>query len=78
MAVITHHTQEQRDNIAARIGRLFDLPDAGMKMTREGWSMDGWGDEIKLTIELVTFISKEEAQAILNAKPVEESNDGRQ
>lgn len=75
MATVTHHTQEQRDNIAARIGALFDLPDAGMKMTREGWVMEGWGDEIKLTVELVTMITREEAEAILNAKPIGEGDD---
>lgn len=72
MAAVTHYTDEQRKNIAERIGTLFDLPDAGMKMTREGWRMEGCGDEVQLTIELVTFISTEEAEAILNAKPIEE------
>lgn len=43
MAIVTHYTDEQRKNIAERIGTLFDLPDAGMKMTREGWSMEGGG-----------------------------------
>lgn len=72
MAVVTHYTDEQRKNIAERIGALFDLPNAGMKMTREGWRMEGRGDEIQLTVELVTFITTEEAEAILNAKPIEE------
>lgn len=71
MATVTHYTQEQRNIIAARIGALFELPDAGMKMKSEGWVMDGWGDEIKLTVELVTMITREEAEAILNAKPIE-------
>ncbi|KQQ65067.1 hypothetical protein [Microbacterium sp. Leaf320] len=70
MAIITHYTQEQRNNQAERIGALFVLPDAGMKMTREGWRMEGWGDEVQLTVELVTFITKEEAEAILNATPI--------
>lgn len=72
MAIITHHTDEQRKNIAERIGALFDLPNAGTKMTREGWRMEGWGDEVQLTVQLVTVISTEEAEAILNAKPIEE------
>lgn len=75
MAVVTHHTQEQRNNIAARIGAIFDLPDAGMKMTREGWSMEGWGDEVMLKVEIVNMITPEEAEAILNAKPLEGTDD---
>lgn len=70
MAIVTHYTDEQRNNIAARIGALFELPDAGMKMTREGWRM-----EVQLTVELVTFITVEEAEAILNAKPIEGENE---
>ena len=71
MAIVTHYTDEQRKNIAERIGALFELPNAGMKMTREGWRMEGWGEEVQLTVELVTFITPEEAEAILNAKPIE-------
>lgn len=72
MAIVTHYTDEQRKNIAERIGALFDLTNAGMKMSREGWRMEVWGEEVQLTVELVTFISTEEAEAILNAKPIEE------
>ena len=76
MAIFTtHHTDEARKIIAERIGALFGLPDAGMKMTREGWRMDGWGDQVQLTVELVTFITVEEAEAILNAKPIEGDTD---
>lgn len=75
MAIVTHYTDEQRNNIAARIGALFELPDAGMKITREGWRMEGWGDQVQLTVELVTFITVEEAEAILNAKPIEGENE---
>lgn len=71
MAIITHHTKEQRANIAARIGALFDLPDAGMKMSREGWQLKGHGDEIQLTVELVKIVTREEAEAILNAHPLD-------
>lgn len=70
MAIITHYTQEQRDNQAERIGLLFDLPNAGRKMTREGWSMEAWGDEVMIKIELVKVITPEEADAILNATPI--------
>lgn len=73
MAIVTHYTDEQRKKIAERIGALFELPNAGMKMTREGWRMEGWGDEVQLTVELVTFITTEEAEAILNAKPIGEA-----
>ena len=76
MAVITHFTQEQRENIAAQIGKLFDLPDAGMKITREGWKLEGWGPEIRLTVELVKMVTKEEAEAILNALPIEDTDAG--
>ena len=75
MAIVTHYTDEQRKIIAERIGALFDLPNAGMKMTREGWRMEGWGDQVQLTVELVTFITVEEAEAILNAKPIEGENE---
>lgn len=70
MATVMHYTQEQRNNQAERIGALFDLPDAGMKMTREGWSMDSRGDEVMLKIELMKTITLEEAEAILNATPI--------
>lgn len=69
MAVVTHYTDGQRNNIAERIGALFNLPDAGMKMTLEGWRMERFGVEVQLTIELVTIISEEEAEAIINAQP---------
>lgn len=76
MAIFTmRHTDEARKIIAERIGALFDLPNAGMKMTREGWRMEGWGDQVQLTVELVTFITVEEAEAILNAKPIEGENE---
>lgn len=75
MAIVTHYTDEQHNNIAARIGALFELPNAGMKITREGWRMEGWGDQVQLTVELVTFITVEEAEAILNAKPIEGENE---
>lgn len=70
MAITTHYTQEQRNHQAERIGALFDLPDAGMKMTREGWSMESWGGGVMLKIELVKTITPEEAEAILNATPI--------
>lgn len=67
--------QEIRDNQAARIGRIFDLPNAGMKMSRDGWTMSHRvGDPtVTLTVELVAHISREEAEKILNGEPVEET-----
>lgn len=76
MAIVTHYTEEQRGNIAAQIGKMFELPDAGMKMTAEGWRLEGWGPEIRLTVELVKMVTKEEAEAMLNAQPVERANEG--
>lgn len=72
MAIITQHTQEQRDNIAARIGALFNLPDAGMKIRRDGWMMEGFGDRALLKVELETVITLAEAEAVLNARPLDQ------
>lgn len=76
MAIVSHYTQEQRNNQAARIGKIFGLEDAGMKMTREGWHMEPCGhDEVLLTVTLVAEITTTEAENILNAAPVEEDNE---
>ena len=73
MAVVNHYSMEQRGNIAERIGAIFDLPDAGMKMTRDGWTMQhSAGDPtVTLTVELIAQISPEEAERIMNAVPLE-------
>lgn len=72
MAIVNHYTQEQRNNQAARIGEIFGLEDAGMKMTREGLHMESCGrDEVLLTVTLVAEITTTEAENILNAVPLE-------
>lgn len=65
--------QEDRNNQAARIGRIFDLPDAGAKVSTDGWTMTHTpeSDSVRLTVELVAFISVEEAEKILNRTPLE-------
>lgn len=70
MATVTHYTEEQRQNIADQIGAIFGIANAGYKISREGWNLQGWGDEIQLTVELVAVVSKEQAEAILNARPI--------
>lgn len=71
MAVVKHYTDKERRAIADRIGLIFDLPNAGMKMTEAGWSLESWGDQVQLKGELVAVISRTEAEALINAKPVE-------
>ncbi len=70
MATVTHYTDEQRQNIADQIGAIFGIQNAGYKISREGWNLQAWGDEIQLTVELVATVTKEQAEAILNARPV--------
>lgn len=72
MATFNHYTDEQRKNQAERLGVIFGVEDAGMKMTRNGLSIEPWGDEeVLVKVELVQIISRAEADAILNAAPVE-------
>ena len=70
MAIVKHYTNEQRQHQAARLGRIFELPDAGMKITEGGWVLESWGDQAMVTVELVAVISLEEANALINAEPV--------
>lgn len=73
MAILTHYTQEQRHAISERIGAHFDLPDAGMKIAEEGWSLEHFGGDsmVTLKVELIKHITREEAEAIMSAKPLE-------
>lgn len=73
MAVKYTTRLEARINQAARIGRIFDLPDAGRKISADGWTMTHTheSDSVRLTVELVAFISVEEAEKILNSTPLE-------
>lgn len=73
MAVKYTTSLENRKNQAARIGRIFDLPNAGMKISADGWTMTHTpeSDSVRLTVELVAFISVEEAEKILNSTPWE-------
>lgn len=70
MSIRIEQSQEQRTNHAARIGAIFDLPDAGSKITRDGVSMEPFGDGVMLSVVMVSQISKEESEAILNGLPL--------
>ena len=71
-ARLIHYTPEERQNIANQIGVVFGIENAGLKMTEEGWRMESRGKRFLLTVELVSTISKEQAEAILNARPITE------
>lgn len=75
MAIVKHYTDEQRQHQAARLGRIFELPDAGMKITEGGWVLESWGDQAMVTVELVAVISLEEANALINSEPLDTKED---
>jgi hypothetical protein len=71
MAIRYEPSQEHRENQAARIGKLFNLPDAGMQIAADGVQIQDIGGGIKLLrVELVKQISEEEATAILSGTPI--------
>ena len=73
MATINHYTPKQRAHIAERLGKLFGLTNPAEKINRDGFHLEHAGDrdQVRLTITCTTFISVEEAQAILNATPLQ-------
>lgn len=75
MAIVKHYTDERRQHQAARLGRIFELPDAGMKITEGGWTIEGWGDRAMLKVELVAVISLEEVNALINSEPLDTKED---
>lgn len=72
MAVLKRYSDEEQQNIAAILGDIFGIENAGSKIRQGDWSLEGWGDEIELRVELVEFISRDQAEAILNARPLPE------
>ena len=75
MAVSIEYTDEQRKHQAERLGRIFGIENAGMKISRDGLRMEPWNGNVKVTVEVVEFISIEEAEKIMNAVPVEEETE---
>lgn len=71
MAVSIEYTDEQRKNQAARLGKIFGIENAGMKITRNGLCMEPWNSGVMVTIELCEVITVEEAEKIMNAVPLE-------
>ncbi len=71
MAISYELTPEQRKHQAERIGKIFGLPDAAMKISSDGVYMESdRPGKALLKVELIEIITEEEAIKILNAEPL--------
>lgn len=72
MAMSFEPTEEQRANIAARVGRVFGLPDAGRKIEAGGVNLEYYdAGRALLKVNLVEVITEQEANAIINGLPLD-------